>query len=464
MIWHYRGGSYLILLLFVLIPNLNPSILVPWVVEARILRVPEDYPTIEAAIIAATEGDTIDVAPGRYEAFTVDKAVVIRGAGAESTFINGTVSSSKYCYATIYINTSNSTITGFKIESSSRALPPSCSYGIDIEGDENKVFGCNIEAKHTGITILGRENSVSECAVASNEIGISIYGGGNNVTKCIIEAEEHGVKITHCWGNAVSECMIHSLKGDGVFIDPGRSTVFRNDIFLCTIEAENNGITGDDRGSVIGNIVRHNTIKFCRNGIWMRRNTYDSFILGNNFFNNSIQAIDDGSNNMWHKDDQGNFWSDWTIPDADKDGIVDRPYVVSGSAGSVDMFPLASPYAARGNLKITVRDENGNAISDVSISSTLHPSGQPSLAGFTSSDGSVTFQGILLGVYTLEASKSGYTTVTESGSVTAGKTSELIISLEKEKSGIDILSFPYNSIIIVIAVGVLILWMLQRKR
>jgi len=457
MIWHFRDGSYLILLLFVLIPNLNPSILVPWLAEARTLCVPEDYPTIEAAIIAATEGDTIDVAPGCYKAFTVDKEVVIRGAGAEFTLINGTVSCDEYYFATIYINTSNSTICGFKIESSSR--------GIYIQGDENKVFGCNIEAKHTGITILGRENSVSECAVASNEIGISIYGGGNNVTKCIIEAEEHGVKITHCWGNAVSECMIHSLKGDGVFIEPNRGTVFGNDIFLCTIEALNNGITiGDDRDCAYGSIVQHNTIKFCRNGVRMRRFSFDSWISGNNFINNSIQAIDEGSDNMWYKDDQGNFWSDWTIPDADNDGIVDRPYVVSGSAGSVDMFPLISPYVARGNLKITVSDENGNAISDVSISSTLHPSGQPSLGGFTSSNGTVIFQGILIGVYTLEVSKRGYTTVTESGSVAARKTSELTISIEKEKLGINILSLPYKSIIIGIAFGVLILWMLQRKR
>lgn len=47
---------------------------------ATILRVPEDYPNIQAAIDAASDADVIDVAPGTYrENITVGKSVTIRG-------------------------------------------------------------------------------------------------------------------------------------------------------------------------------------------------------------------------------------------------------------------------------------------------------------------------------------------------------------------------------------------------
>jgi hypothetical protein len=55
------------------------------------LTVPEEYPTITAAIAAANPGDTVMVGPGTYnEEVVIDKAVNVLGSGAGSTFINGT--------------------------------------------------------------------------------------------------------------------------------------------------------------------------------------------------------------------------------------------------------------------------------------------------------------------------------------------------------------------------------------
>ena len=59
---------------------------------------------------------------------------------------------------------------------------------------------------------------------------------------------------------------------------------------------------------------------------------------------NELQAEDNGSDNLWFKDGKGNYWSDWTSPDEKKDGIVDKSYAIAGEAGSVDRFPLVSPY------------------------------------------------------------------------------------------------------------------------
>ncbi len=50
-------------------------------------RVPEDYPTIQAAIDAAVDGDVVSIAGGAYEESVeiTGKSLLVRGAGAEST-------------------------------------------------------------------------------------------------------------------------------------------------------------------------------------------------------------------------------------------------------------------------------------------------------------------------------------------------------------------------------------------
>jgi len=62
-----------------------------------------------------------------------------------------------------------------------------------------------------------------------------------------------------------------------------------------------------------------------------------------------IQAYDDGTDNFWNSTGSphgfGNYWGDWTSPDANMDGIVDNPYVIDGSAGAMDYYPLTQfPY------------------------------------------------------------------------------------------------------------------------
>ena len=58
----------------------------------------------------------------------------------------------------------------------------------------------------------------------------------------------------------------------------------------------------------------------------------------NNFINNTIQVIAAGTNNLFNLalPDGGNFWSDWTLPDNDGDGIVDLPYVIADNNGMLN--------------------------------------------------------------------------------------------------------------------------------
>jgi hypothetical protein len=58
--------------------------------SARVLHVPEDYPTIQAGINAAASGDIVMVAAGEcFEHITLKAGGVVQGAGESGSIING---------------------------------------------------------------------------------------------------------------------------------------------------------------------------------------------------------------------------------------------------------------------------------------------------------------------------------------------------------------------------------------
>src|SRR3954463_10430440 len=76
------GGSRLRVLVAAAVAAAGVSLAAsPSEAEARTRRVPERYPTIQAAVDAADTGDVIDVAPGRHCGATIDRPVQLQGDG-----------------------------------------------------------------------------------------------------------------------------------------------------------------------------------------------------------------------------------------------------------------------------------------------------------------------------------------------------------------------------------------------
>ncbi|MEM2129961.1 MAG: NosD domain-containing protein [Candidatus Bathyarchaeia archaeon] len=176
----------------------------------RPIIVPNDYSTIQAAINAASEGDTIFVKSGTYhECILIDKSLFLVGENSKTTIIigdwrlNGTV---------VLIHQNNVSITGFTIQ------PAYYSYsrrGIHLL----HVSYCNI----FGNVIL------------NNAIGIWLYGSSeNNIARNTIIGPSSdgwtscGISVVHSPNNQINANIIkNNAMGVGLYSSSG-STVHRN--------------------------------------------------------------------------------------------------------------------------------------------------------------------------------------------------------------------------------------------
>jgi len=120
-----------------------------------------DFATIQAAINAASSGDTVQVAAGTYfENITLVSGVIVQGAGAVVTTIDGGGSGS------VVTGADNSTITGFTITGGYA--------GIYFEESPMTVTGNIVTGNSNGIYFLW---SPSPAMITNNVITNNEYNG-----------------------------------------------------------------------------------------------------------------------------------------------------------------------------------------------------------------------------------------------------------------------------------------------
>ena len=162
------------------------------------------------------------------------------------------------------------------------------NWGIAISFSVNTtVIGNVINGTHTGI-------------------GIS-YALGFHIINNTVMDQERGMALTGTWDFHIFNNTFH-MNQNGLLFDSSAS----------------------HHGLIYENIFRHSTIG---PGIKILSPTHNHTIFHNVFDQNSgSQAYDEGADNVWYKADimEGNAWSDWSGSGS---------YTISGSAGSVDIYP-----------------------------------------------------------------------------------------------------------------------------
>ena len=225
-----------------------------------------------------------------------------------------------------------------------------CGIGIALYySNNNDIINCNssqIDASgwtglhYFGIYLLDSDlNVISGLIIDNPDVGIYCdkLCNFNTFENCIITHCEYGILLaSNCNDNTIRFNEVRYGERHGIFLNQDNT----GNYVLNNI-VENNGWDGIVlSGGSSDNEILNNTVKNNPDGIKFSPGANNNKIYFNEFWDNTEQALDGGSNNVWDNGAIGNYWSDYLGVDVNDDGIGDTPYSILGTAGSIDNYPI----------------------------------------------------------------------------------------------------------------------------
>lgn len=355
-----------------------------------------DYTTIQEAIDAASDGDTVYVYSGTYyENVEIDITLNITGEDMNTTFIDGGGEVFAVRITADWVNitgfTMNNSDSGIRIESNNNFIQNNNishnEYGLFLETSalntisRNKVRDNNLQGIY--ITVSSNDNLIRDNFISNNSHGIDIESSNNNIISdnFVSLNDNYGITLSTSTNNNISNNNASANGMHGIYFAFSSSN---NYLINNTINA--NDFSGIQIQSSNNNYILENVISLNDNGLQLNSFSSDNQIYHNNIIDNTDQAFDDGIN-QW--DDGypsgGNYWSDWTTPDdysgpdqdePGSDGIVDEPKVLASPTGR-DNYPFTTqngwiPLSPVYNIdKDTYYDTIQDAINDADPTNTI---------------------------------------------------------------------------------------------
>lgn len=262
---------------------------IPEVCRADTIHVPTDYLTIQEAITAAANGDTVLVAPGTYleNINFLGKAILVKGSdGAEVTTIDGNMTGSVVTFASG--EGPDSILEGFTITNGTGTLDPQgyyCGGGVFCETSSPTVTKNTITRNSTsqnyvkgaGIYCKQASPQIIENIVTENVLPYLCYGGGiycvDHSSPLILE-NVISKNITSDWGN-----------GGGIYCKDFCDVIIRDNLIEDNILGYDTGHGGgiyvyeDCMAEITGNVITGNEGEY-GGGIHVSYAIY--FIIENN--------------------------------------------------------------------------------------------------------------------------------------------------------------------------------------
>ena len=326
-----NSGTFLVVFLCGLVFSASGWFVTLLSADPTTIRVPDDYPTIQEAIDAASPGDTIQVAAGAYyERVTVNKTVTLMGEGPLTTIIDGDID---------VINVSYVVISRFTIIHLT-------GDGILLERCRDSIINNNVieGAGRYAIDLLYSEGNIfTNNSVLDNRDGVALFESNQNffINNKISRNHRDGIIIVESGNNFFSGNEISENGEHGITLVTQ---------YTCGNIFEGNTISKNDYAIVIAD-------------------AYDNAVYHNNFIDNGKQIAAYNEMNIWDwgYPSGGNYWSSHNPPDiysgpyqneTGSDGIGDIPYIMDEN--NTDRYPLIYPYSY-----VPSPDVNGDEIVDV---------------------------------------------------------------------------------------------------
>ncbi|MFW9826149.1 MAG: nitrous oxide reductase family maturation protein NosD [Candidatus Thorarchaeota archaeon] len=171
----------------------------------------------------------------------------------------------------------------------------------------------------------------------SNNFGIYfMYCGFHNITENFFSGNiVLGLNISYSFSIIIHGNTIDNTGGAAIWQLRTNFSIFYGNQ-LSYNDWEGIVIISSYHTQISRNIITYNTYF----GLVIHTSCGQNRIFENEFIENGINAVDDGTNNQWELNNVGNYWADYSGFDADDNGIGDTPYNITGSAGSQDNFPI----------------------------------------------------------------------------------------------------------------------------
>ena len=304
---------------------------VPSINASQTIQVPQDYPTIGAAISHALPGDTILVQSGVYnENVQIDKLLTLQGQNQADTVIVGTGGSTPHAVLTLAADAVK--VSGFTIKSLSYSNTSQYAYGIWVEGDNCIISSNTIQNTYIGLWgSTPTSTTITENTITGSiKDGIRFYGSSQNT-----------ISDNNITGNAVS----------GIAINGYQNTITNNSITnnfrgiglgaSYSVLFGNNIISNQESGIFLSgsqNAIAENNFADNKYGVYVTlqlTGPMGNRIFHNNFIQNYYNAFDNSSGliEVWDNGSVGggNFWSDYQT----------SPYIINNS--NQDNYPLTQP-------------------------------------------------------------------------------------------------------------------------
>ena len=292
-----------------------------------------DYTTIQAAIDDASPGDEIHVDSGTYyENVVVNKQLILRGidTGAGMPVVDAGGSGNA-----IILNADGITLEGLMTINASASYPNS---GIEVISSYNMLSGNTASNNTYGIYLHSSSHNTLIGNTASNntDYGIVLSSSSNNTlsSNTVSNTTFFGIRLISSSNNTLSNNIVLNTTYYGIqLVSSSNNTLSSNTVSnttYCGIRL----YSSSNNNTLIGNTASNNDY-----GIDLDFSSIN-ILYHNNLVDNTIyNANDTSGNNQWDSGTEGNYYSDYTGTDSNRDGIGDTPYNIPGGS-SVDRYPL----------------------------------------------------------------------------------------------------------------------------